>query len=197
MARVLTEPEIDHRRATAQRNVGAILDAAEDLLERRMPATVANVATEAGVSRVTVYAHFATREDILAAVVERAVERASEAIDAASPEEGTALEALERVIAVSWKALSRSPGVAQAAAEHLTPDVMTRAHDAGHRRMAGLIERGRREGGFRSDLPTNWLVSCCFSLMHACGEHVRTGRMDEDAALAVLTTTLCDLVAPR
>ena len=195
MRRNLAEPAIDHRRATAQRNVGAILDAAEELLERRMPATVANVATEAGVSRVTVYAHFATREDILAAVVERAVERASEAIDAADPDDGPALEALERVIAVSWKALSHSPGVAQAAAEHLSPEVMTKAHDAGYRRMAGLIERGREEGVFRSDLPTDWLVSCCFSLMHACGEHVRADRMDEDTALMVLTTTLRDLIA--
>ena len=195
MARDLTEPEIDHRRATAQRNVGAILDAAENLLERRMPATVANVATEAGVSRVTVYAHFATREDILAAVVKRAVERASEAIDAADPDEGPALEAFERVIAVSWRALSRSPGVAQAAAEQLTPEVMTKVHDAGHRRIADLIERGRREGSFRSDLPVEWLVTCCFALMHACGQHVQAGRMDEEAALTVLTTTLRDLIA--
>ena len=197
MTRDLTEPAIDHRRATARRNVEAILDAAEELLERRMPATVANVAKEAGVSRVTVYAHFPTREDILAAVVERAVERASEAIDAANPDDGPALEALERVIAVSWKALSHSPGVAQAAAEHLTPEVMTRAHDAGHRRIADLIERGRHEGNFRSDLPTDWLVTCCFSLMHACAQHVRSGAIDEEHALGALTTTLRDLVAPR
>ena len=197
MTRDLTEPAIDHRRATAQRNVEAILDAAEELLERRMPATVANVATEAGVSRVTVYAHFPNREDILAAVVERAVERASEAIDAADPDEGPAVEALERVIAVSWKALSHSPGVAQAAAEQLTPEVMTKAHDAGHRRIADLIDRGRQEETFRTDLPTDWLVTCCFSLMHACGQHVRSGRMGDTEALDVLTATLRDLVAPR
>jgi AcrR family transcriptional regulator len=192
----MTEPAVDHRRAIAQRNVEAILDAAEVLLERRSPATIANVATEAGVSRVTVYAHFPTRETILAAVVARAVQRATEAMDAAEPDRGPALAAFERVIAVSWQALSRSPGLAQAAAEQLTPEVMTRAHDAGHRRLAVLIERGREEGSFRADLPTHWLVSCCFSLMHECGEQVRGGRMDEKAALGVLTITLRDMIAP-
>ncbi len=49
---------IDHRRATAERNVQAILDSAEQLLERREPVSIAAVATHAGVSRVTVYAHF-------------------------------------------------------------------------------------------------------------------------------------------
>jgi TetR/AcrR family transcriptional regulator, mexCD-oprJ operon repressor len=73
----MAEPATDHRRAIAERNVEAILDAAEQLLERRSQATIAAVAKEAGVSRVTVYAHFATREKLLEAIVERAVERAT------------------------------------------------------------------------------------------------------------------------
>ena len=192
----MTEPAIDHRQAIAQRNVQAILDAAEALLERRAPASVANVAAEAGVSRVTVYAHFPTREAILGAVVERAVQRVSASLDAAEPDRGTAAEAFERVIAVCWQALSRSPAMAQAAAEQLSSDAMTRAHEAGYRRIASLIERGRKDGSFRTDLPTAWLVTCCFSLMHACGDHVRAGRMNEKTALRTLTTTLCDLITP-
>jgi AcrR family transcriptional regulator len=48
----------DYQRAIAERNVEAILDAVEDLLERRAQASVSAVAALAGVSRVTVYAHF-------------------------------------------------------------------------------------------------------------------------------------------
>jgi len=43
----------DHQRAIAQRNVDAILDAAEDLLARRAHTTMSAVAKQAGVSRVT------------------------------------------------------------------------------------------------------------------------------------------------
>ena len=67
----------DHRRAVAERNVEAILDAAERLLERRLQATISAVAAEAQLSRVTVYAHFPTREQLLEAVAERAVRTTS------------------------------------------------------------------------------------------------------------------------
>jgi AcrR family transcriptional regulator len=53
----------------------AILDAAEVLLERGGQASITAVAAEAGVSRMTVYAHFPTRQDLLGAVVERAAMR--------------------------------------------------------------------------------------------------------------------------
>src|SRR5688572_25102225 len=113
----MAEPATDHRRAIAERNVEAILDAAEQLLERRSQATIAAVAKEAGVSRVTVYAHFATRETLLEAVVERAVERATAAFDAAEADSESAVLALDRVIEAGWRDLERNRGVAQAAAE--------------------------------------------------------------------------------
>jgi TetR/AcrR family transcriptional repressor of mexCD-oprJ operon len=58
----MTSQAADHRRATAERNVTAILDAAAELLSEQGPASIAAVAAQAGVSRVTVYAHFLTWE---------------------------------------------------------------------------------------------------------------------------------------
>jgi AcrR family transcriptional regulator len=69
----MTSQAADHRRATAERNVAAILDAAAELLSQPGAASIAAVAARAGVSRVTVYAHFPTWEALLEAVVERAV----------------------------------------------------------------------------------------------------------------------------
>jgi TetR/AcrR family transcriptional regulator, mexCD-oprJ operon repressor len=117
----MTQPA-DYRQATAQRNVAAILDAAEDLLERRARTSIAAVATRAGVSRVTVYAHFATWEAILEAVVERAVTRAVAAMEEARPEAGPPLEALDRVVALGWREVARNAVIAQAVAEQLSPD---------------------------------------------------------------------------
>ena len=46
-----------YHREIADRNIEAILDAAEELLELQGHATISAVAAQAGVSRVTVYAH--------------------------------------------------------------------------------------------------------------------------------------------
>lgn len=183
----------DHRRAIAERNVEAILDAAEALLERRSQASIAAVATEAGVSRVTVYAHFPTRHSLLEAVVERAVGWASVALEAAEPHRGPPLDALERVIAAAWGELDRNRVIAQAGAERLSPAALTRAHEAAHRPVRELVERGREEGAFRTDLSADWLVTSCFALIHACGDEVRVGRMDKSSAPGILAATLRDV----
>jgi TetR/AcrR family transcriptional regulator, mexCD-oprJ operon repressor len=181
---------VDHRRATAERNIEAILDAVETLLERRAQATIAAVAAEAGLSRVTVYAHFPTREDLLGAVVERAVRRAAAALKAAKPHQGPAVEALDRVIDAAWQELDRNRAIAQATADHLTAAEVTRTHEAAIRPIRRLVQRGRKEGAFRTDLSTDWLVTACFALLHACGDEVRAGRMDAASAPGVLTTTI-------
>jgi hypothetical protein len=58
-----------------------------------------------------------------------------------------------------------------------------------------LIERGRREGAFRTDVPAGWLVTSCLALIHAAAEEVRTGELDSNAALDVLSVTITDLFA--
>jgi AcrR family transcriptional regulator len=193
----MPQPAIDHRRAIAERNVAAILDAAEALLERRTPASIAAVATQAGVSRVTVYAHFPTREDLLEAVVERAIRHANVALEAARPDQGPPLDALDRLIAAGWRELERNRAIAQAAAEQLSPAALTRAHQGADHRIGELVQRGRDDGAFRTDLPTNWLVTISLALMHACGDEVRAGRIDPASALHILTTTIRDVMVGR
>jgi len=188
---------IDHRRAVAERNVEAILDAAERLLERRAPATIAAVAGEAGVSRVTVYAHFATREELLTALVERAVQRATDGLEAAQPDVGPAAEALDRMIAGSLHELGRHVAVASAAAQQLAPETLRRAHEASLAGARRLIDRGQRTGEFRTDLPADWLVTCFYTLLHAAGDDVRAGRRDSSAALDALRRSLVELVVGR
>lgn len=187
-------PVPDHRRATAERNVQAILDAAEDLLGRSGQPSVSAVATEAGVSRVTVYAHFPTSKALLEAVVRRSVGRSTAAMDEARPEHGPPPEALARVLAAGWQELDRYGTVAAAAATQLSPDALTRTHESAHERIRELIERGQADGSFRTDLPAGWLVASCFALIHACAGEVRAGRIDLDRGLDVLTTTVSSLV---
>jgi TetR/AcrR family transcriptional regulator, mexCD-oprJ operon repressor len=187
---------VDRRRATAERNVAAIVDAAEALLHDGEAASIAAVAARAGVSRVTVYAHFATREAILEAVIERAVARAVVAFDEAAAGAASSLEALERSITASWAELSRNTAIAEAAAAQLSPEALRRTHEAGHVHTRRMFEAGMASGELRDDVPVEWLVSVYYALLHAAGDDVRAGRLDADEALHALMTTMRAAFAP-
>jgi TetR/AcrR family transcriptional regulator, mexCD-oprJ operon repressor len=180
----------DHRRATAERNLGAILDAAEALLARGVAAGISAVAAEAGVSRVTVYAHFPTREALLEAVVARVVRQAIATIEAASLEEGPPMDALERLTAAGWRELERHQTVAHAAGEQLSSAAVLRAHESMYAPLGALVRRGQAEGAFRRDQPPEWLLATYFALMHAYRDEVRAGRLGAEDAIPTLQATL-------
>jgi AcrR family transcriptional regulator len=96
------------------------------------------VAARAGLSRVTIYAHFPTREALLEAAVERAVRRVVTALEAARPDEGPAIEALDRLLAAAWQHLAGYSAMAQAVAESLSPEAVARAHHAAYETIGGL-----------------------------------------------------------
>ena len=148
-----------YQREVAERNAEAILDAAEDLLRSQGHVNISAVAVQAGVSRVTVYAHFPTWQALLEAAVERAVRRT----------------------------------MAAAVAESHSPEAVMRTHQAAHQTIGTLLERGRADGSFRTDLPIGWLVTACIALIHACSDQVRGGQIDPDDAVRILTTSVRDL----
>ncbi|HEY4278012.1 MAG TPA: helix-turn-helix domain-containing protein [Conexibacter sp.] len=191
----MAQPAADHRRATAERNVEAILDGAERLLQRGAPLTIAAVATEAGVSRVTVYAHFARLPQLVEAVVARVVGGVDDVLQTAAPDDGPALDAVDRVVDTGWAHLDRHAAVAAAAAEHLSPAQLHSSHAAVMGTVERLLERGRTEGTVRDDLPLDWLVTALFALMHNAGDQVRADRLDAAEAPAVLRATVRSLLA--
>jgi AcrR family transcriptional regulator len=190
---VVHEQSSDHRRATAERNTASILDAVERLLERGSQASIAATAAEAGVSRVTVYAHFSTREQLLAAALDRAVRMAAVAMEAADLDVGSPIEALDRLVAVAWEVLERFSAMAGATAEDLSSERRRQLHEPGVAPVLRLIERGRREGSFRTDVPAEWLLACSYALVHAAADEVRAARLVAASAPRVLSVSLRDL----
>lgn len=182
-----------YQRQTAQRNVEAILDAAEELIRLRGQTNISAVAARAGVSRVTVYAHFPTWEALLEATVERAVGQVMSALEAARPQDGPPAEALDRLIGRAWQHLARYQAMAAVVAELLSPDAISRTHAAAHQAVGALLARGQADGSFRSDLPAGWLTAACIALVHTCADGVRAGRIDPADAGRILTTSVRDL----
>jgi AcrR family transcriptional regulator len=185
---------VDHRRAVADRNRAAILDAAERLLADHSALNMAALAAAAGVSRPTLYAHFKTIPDVLGATVERVVHRSTSAIEAAEPDRGSAHEALERMVEASWRQLASLQDLVSSAAEHLSRAQLDHAHGPLMSRTAEVMTRGQRDGTIRSDLPVVWLVSAYYALIHSADELARSRRVKRADALQILKTSLRDLL---
>jgi TetR/AcrR family transcriptional regulator, mexCD-oprJ operon repressor len=158
-----------YHRQIADRNAQAILDAAEELLRLEGHISISAVAALAGVSRVTVYAHFPTWEALLEAAVQRAVTRVMTALESAQLDQGPPLEALDRMLAAAWQ------------------------HQAAHQALAALLERGRADGSFRTDVPAAWLATAVVALIHACSDSVRAGTIDPGEAARILRVSVRDL----
>ena len=188
-------PEPTRRRADAERNIAAILEAGLACFSRNPDASVAEVAQAAGVGRVTLYGHFPSRQELMDAVFAHALAKANTVLDAEAIDHGPAPEALSRLIRSSWPILAQHRGLLTAAQRDLPPARIRQHHDQAMARVERLIARGQDEGDFRTDLPRPWLVATFYNLMHAAAEEVDTGRLDPAQAGGVLATTILAALA--
>ncbi|MDN5859903.1 MAG: TetR/AcrR family transcriptional regulator [Pseudonocardia sp.] len=186
------EPE---RRADARRNIAAILDAAQARLSSNPDASTGEIAKTAGVGRVTLYGHFGSRAELVDATFARVLAEADQALDAVDLT-GDPRAALARLIGSSWRIIDRSRALLAAAQRALPAERIHELHDRPMRRVHALLERGRAEGVFRTDLPATWLVATFYSVMHAAADEITAGRLDGADAGDLLATTLLPAFAP-
>lgn len=192
-----TDPAAAHgKRADARRNVEAILDAAVVCLAHDPEANIGEIAKEAGVGRVTLYGHFASRAELIDAVFTRAMTETDAALERVDLT-GDPREALARLVDGTWVLVNRVLALMHAAQRALPPDRIHAAHEGPMERVAGLIERGRSEGAFRADLPTSWLVTVFHAVLHAAADEITAGRLDADAAARLITSTLLAAYTPQ
>jgi AcrR family transcriptional regulator len=183
-----------HLRADAERNVRAIIDAAIVLLAAEPDASMERVATAAGVGRATVYRHFASRDHLVRAILDRALQDARDAVMGSDPGQGTAPEALGRAVEAVLKVADRYRLV-RSVAPH-DAELRQRAEEVGAPLIA-IVQRGQREGAFRKDLTARWGAAALGALLQAVTVQLIDGEVrDRDAARLVLTT-LVDGIAAR
>ena len=78
----------------------------------------------------------------------------------------------------------------------LSAHAMRRSHETAHGLVHRLVDRGREEKTFRTDVSATWLVTSFFALVHAARDEVLAGNTDRAAALRELRVTLSDLFSP-
>jgi TetR/AcrR family transcriptional repressor of mexCD-oprJ operon len=182
-------------RADARRNIEAILDAAAECLTRDSEVSIAEIATAAGVGRITLYGHFKSRAELIEAVLMRTIDHADAAL-ADVDLTGDPVEALVRITHSSWEIVDRFRGVMHAARRELPVARIRTAHDRIMGHLEALVEHGRSEGVFRTDLPTSWLVTTAVSVMHAAAEDVESGHLKRSAVAGYVAATLVAAYTP-
>lgn len=138
-------------RADAARNRQLLLAAAADeFAERGLDASVADIARRAGVGKGTVFRHFATKDDLLAAIVLDRVDALNAAgerlLDAADP--GAAL--LEFLTVAAQQRQQRDLSFLQEAGE-LSGEV-ARVRAQMFQTVHSLVDRARGHGAVRADI---------------------------------------------
>ena len=53
-----------------------------------------------------------------------------------------------------------------------------------------LIERGQKQGVFRSDLSVSWLLAVTRSIVHTASREIQGGRIPESTAEATMISTV-------
>ena len=190
-------PDSRPRRADARRSAAAVLDAAIAVLNDRPDASMADVARAAGVTRQTVYAHYPSRDELLAAVVDRVTAEFTEVYERIRPEEGDPRDALVRLLDTAWQmTVDRFPLLLAIAPPAESVAVSMERHRGVLEPFEALVRRGQATGAFDPGVPATWLVTVAVTLTDAAWAEVTAGRLTPDQGRTLSRASVLRAVAP-
>jgi AcrR family transcriptional regulator len=166
-----------------------LLDLVAEVLLAQPGASLADVATAAGISRTTLHKQYATRDELVRAVGLRATEIWEQAVDrvAAEPGTETGLRALLAAMIESGPQLTflwRSPALDE-------DEELTQRYIALEKRCLVVLDRARSKSVLAAATPDWWLLQTMYALVYTAAEAVQAGKLAPlDAPDLVLTTLL-------
>lgn len=179
------------RRTDAERNRESIIDHAARALADDPTVGMGEIAAAAGVGRATLYRHFPTREELVEAIGDRAIEDTDRAIDSCRLDEGTAVEAFRRLIAALFEVGDRYIFLLKQSTSHTqTEEGIAEAVEHIGARLISFFERGQASGEFSRTLPATWMSGMTGLVMVAVAHAVMTGRMPAEESVRIATETL-------
>jgi AcrR family transcriptional regulator len=181
-------------RADALRNKRAICDAAMRVLAERPDASMSELAEACSLGRATLYRHFATREELVEAIQQDALEAGAEALAAAELEHGSATEALRRAITALVGVGDRYRLLARQAA--VDPALLQRQPAVAGRLLA-IVRRGQKTGELRADLPASWILPALASLLVLARREMADERVTHEEAAGRVAATLLEGITAK
>ena len=168
-----------------------LLDAATRVLVASPSASMGDVATAAGISRTTLHSRFSSREALLSALADDAMDLVEQAYRDARLDDDDMTEALRRLVA---SLVPLGPRLDFLLRERSLDDdaAVTARYVQLEQPLVTLFERGRHEGAVRTDLPTWWLATGATGLVSAAWEAIADGRLAPRDAADLVVTTLLD-----
>lgn len=174
-----------------------ILDATAELIGDDPAASMERIAARAGVSRATLYHHFDSRDALLDALTDQSIGEVTAALMSAQPDQGTASEAIERVLLAAWQVVGRYRGLVIVNQRLERGELRARLEPA-LAPLRELIRRGQKAGEFDAQLPAEWLIGIVVDLIHAASRQVTSGAMSSQAAeRALLRSATAALTSHR
>ena len=177
-----------------------ILRAAEELLFERgyHDMSIDDLAALVGISKGTVYLHFASKEDLVLALFERGRRDLLQTLDAILSSAATPREKLRAILERVYSGMSstqlqvisavfQNPAMFGRFAEKR--QALAEAWDAPMGRIAAVLDEGKAQGEFDAAFPTPIMLSLFRSLLtpHACQRLVIQEGMPPDAVVRYLT----------
>lgn len=181
-----TAPPARRRRSDARRSIDAIISAARTVLAERPDASIEDIATTAGVTRQTVYAHFPSRDSLIAALLQAAGTETVAAMDAAHLDTIPPIDALRQFLDIGWQLIRGYPYLLGPALAQSPQPGDPAAHQAGNTRLEQLIQRGQHAGDFDHTLPASWLADAIVGLIRTAAEQVAAGRLTTSQAAPMI-----------
>lgn len=179
-------------RSDAQRNRDAVLAAAIAVLGHRPEASMREIADASGVGRTTVYRHFPTREDLVHALFDRAIDEQRAIVTEALAEGGTAAAVLRRLGPQIIRAGERFRFLE--AHRDLTREDPLKDPDAREPLLVWLAAAQQR-GELKPGLPPDWMYTMIHALAVAANTQAKTGPRSPDEAGRLLGRTLVQAFA--
>jgi AcrR family transcriptional regulator len=181
------------RRADAARNIDRIIESATHVFALDPAAGMTEVALHAGVGRATLYRHFPSREDLMAAIKAQARHEAVTAVESCPVDEGSSIECIERIVSAVIELGDRYRFI-----DNWRSDGDEEPRERISAALRAAVERGQRRGEITRGIPADWAVMVIRSLMLAALEQLSDGTMsDRDAERLVKRIVVQGLTPAR
>lgn len=154
----------------------AILDAAAVVLTKDPGASTAQISQEAGIGRTTLHRYYPNREALVEALAVDALDRVDAALTKCRLDDGPAPQILRRVTD-ELVPLAREFQFLEVGASVWAQGALNERWYQMTDRLRSVVERGKRDGDLRADLPTAWVVDVIASTVVCAGESIVDGRI--------------------